>query len=84
MPATMARQGGRVQLEQFDMRLVLNMAKMAKERFVHAARWETTSLIKKPRGKIGQENNRNVDGLPHEMVKAGIHRHPVMLRQNQK
>jgi len=28
--ANMARQGGRVQLEQSDMRLVLNMAKMAK------------------------------------------------------
>jgi hypothetical protein len=30
MSATMARQGGRVQLEQSDMRLALNMAKMAK------------------------------------------------------
>jgi len=33
MSATMARQGGRVQLEQSDMRLPLNMAKMAKEGF---------------------------------------------------
>jgi len=31
MSATMARQKGRVQLEQSDMRLALNMAKMAKE-----------------------------------------------------
>jgi hypothetical protein len=31
MSASMARQGGRVQLEQSDMRLALNMAKMAKE-----------------------------------------------------
>ena len=30
MSATMARQGGRVQLEQSNMRLALNMAKMAK------------------------------------------------------
>jgi len=29
----MARQGDRVQLEQSDMRLALNMAKMAKEGF---------------------------------------------------
>jgi hypothetical protein len=29
MSATMARQGGRVQLEQSDMRMALNMAKMA-------------------------------------------------------
>jgi len=34
MSATMARQGGRVQLEQSDMHLALNMAKMAKEGFV--------------------------------------------------
>jgi hypothetical protein len=33
MSATMARQGGRVQLEQSDMRLALIMAKMAKEGF---------------------------------------------------
>jgi len=37
MSATMARQGGRVQLEQSDMRLALNMAKMAKGRFSCAA-----------------------------------------------
>ena len=30
MSATMARQGGRVQLEQSDMRLALNMANMVK------------------------------------------------------
>jgi hypothetical protein len=29
MSATMAKQGGRVQLEQSDMRLALNIAKMA-------------------------------------------------------
>ena len=33
MSATVARQGGRIQLEQYDMRLVLNMAKWAKEGF---------------------------------------------------
>jgi len=33
MCATVARQGGRVQLEQSDMRLALNMAKMAKTAF---------------------------------------------------
>jgi hypothetical protein len=37
----MARQGGRVQLEQSDMRLELNMAKMAKEVFSRAAIEET-------------------------------------------
>ena len=33
MSATRARQGGRVQLERSDMRLALNMAKLAKGGF---------------------------------------------------
>jgi len=37
MSATMPRQGGRVQLEQSDMRLGFTMAKMAKEGFSRAA-----------------------------------------------
>jgi len=41
MSATMAGQGGRVQLGQFDMRLALNMAKMAKGGLSHAAVEET-------------------------------------------
>jgi len=41
MSATMARQRGRVQLEKSDMRLVLNMAKMAKEGFLRVAIEET-------------------------------------------
>jgi hypothetical protein len=36
MSATVARQGGRVQLEQSNMRLAFNMAKMAKEGFTRA------------------------------------------------
>jgi hypothetical protein len=46
MSATMARQGGRVELEQSDMRLALNMAKMAKGGFSRAAVQETHYLIK--------------------------------------
>jgi len=41
MSATKARQGGRVQLEQSDMRLALNMAKSAKEGLSRAAIEET-------------------------------------------
>jgi len=37
MSATMARQGGWVQLEQSNMRLALNIAKMAKGGFLNAA-----------------------------------------------
>jgi len=57
MSATMARQGGRVQLEQFDMRLALNLAKMAKEGFSRAGIGETKYLIKKPRAEGREENN---------------------------
>jgi len=46
MSATTARQEGRVQLEQSDMHLTLNMAKMAKGGFSLAAIEEMQQLIK--------------------------------------
>jgi len=52
MSATMARQGGRVQLEQSDMRLPLNMAKMGKEGYSRAAIEETKYLIEKPHAEV--------------------------------
>jgi hypothetical protein len=52
MSATMAMQGGRVQLEQSDMRLPLKMAKMAKGGFLRAAVEETQYLLKKPRAEV--------------------------------
>ena len=52
MSATMARQGGHVQLEQSDMRLALNMVKMAKGGFSRAAIEETQYLIKKPCAEV--------------------------------
>jgi len=48
----MARQGGRVQLEQSDMRLALDVAKMAEEGFSRAAIEETKYVTKKPRGEV--------------------------------
>jgi hypothetical protein len=83
MSATMARQGGRVQLEQSDMRLALNMAKMAKEGFSRAAIEETKYLIKKPRAEVREEKKRGVEFPGHKKVKAAIQRHPAMLRHNQ-
>jgi len=83
MSATMARQGGRVQLEQSDMRLALNMAKMAKEGFSRAAIEETKYLIKKPRAEVRQEKKRGVESPGHKTVKAAIQTHPAMLRHNQ-
>ena len=52
MSTTLARPGGQVQLEQSDMRLALNMAKMAKEGFLRAAIGEMQQLIKKPHAKV--------------------------------
>jgi len=49
---TMARQRGHVQLEQSDMRLALNMAKMTKGGFSHAAIDVTQYLIKQPRAEV--------------------------------
>jgi len=83
MSATMARQGGRVQLEQSDMRLAFNMGKMAKKGFSRAAIKKTKYLIKKPHAEVREEKKRGVEFPGHNKVKAAIQRHPAMLRQNQ-
>jgi hypothetical protein len=83
MSATMARQGGRVQLEQSDMRLALNMAKMAKEGFSRPAIEDTKYLIKKPCAEVREEKTLGVEFPGHKKVKAAIQRHPAMLRHNQ-
>jgi hypothetical protein len=79
----MAREGARVKLEQSDMRLALNMAKMAQEGFSRAAIAETKYLIKKPRAGVREEKKRCVEFPGHKKVKAAIQRHPAMLRHNQ-
>ena len=72
MSATMARQGGRVQLEQTDMCLALIMAKMDTGGFSHAAIEETQHLIKNPRAEVRNEMNRGVEFPGHRKVKAEI------------
>jgi len=79
----MARQGGRVQLEQSDMRVASNMAKMAKGGFSRAAIEEMQFLIKKPWSEVREEKKRGVEYPGHENVKAAMERHPAMLRENQ-
>ena len=78
----MARQGGCVQLEQSDMLLALNMAKMAKRGFLRTTRAETQYLIKKPCAEVREENKQGVEFRGHNKMKAAIERHPAMLRQN--
>jgi len=82
MSATMGRQGGQVQLEQSDMRLALNMAKMAKGGFSRAAIEETQFQIKKPRAKVWKKKKRGVEFPGHTYVTAVMERHPAMLREN--
>ena len=72
MSATMARQGGRVQLEQSDMRLALNMAKMAKRGFSLAAIEVTQHLFKKPCAEVREEKKWGVEFAGHRKVKAAV------------
>jgi len=60
MSATRASLGGWVQLEQSDMRLALNMAKMAKGGFLRTAMEGMWHLIKKPRAEVREEHKCGV------------------------
>jgi len=83
MSATMARQGGRVRLEQSDMRLALNMAKMAQKGFSRAAIEETQQRINKPRAEVQEEMKWGVVFPGHMKVKSAIDRHLAFVRDNQ-
>ena len=65
MPATMARQRGRVQLEQSDRHLTLKMAKMAKRGFSHTAIGETQHLIRKPHTEVWEQKKWGVEFPAH-------------------
>jgi len=75
MSATMARQGGRVQLEQSDMCLAVNMATLAKGRVSGAALQETEELIKNPVAEVREEKKQGVEVPAHKNVQAAIERH---------
>jgi hypothetical protein len=68
----MARQAGRVQLEQSDICLALNVAKVAKEGFSRATIEETQYLIMNPCAKVQEEKTRGVEFPGDKMVKATI------------
>jgi len=82
MSANMVRRGGRVQLEQSDMRLALNMATMAKGGFSRAAIEETQQLIEKPCAEVREEKKQGVECPGLRKVKAAIERHPAMVYEN--
>ena len=79
----MSWQGGQVQLEQSNIRLALNVAKMAKEGFLGAATEETQCPITPPNADIRVEKKRRVQIPGHTNVDPAIERHPAMLRQKQ-
>ena len=84
MSATMARQGGRVQLEQSDMHLALNIAKIAKGGFLRTAQEKTQQLIKKPCAEVREGRKRGVEFPRHQQKKAVIERHLAMIYKNHK
>jgi len=80
MFATMARQRGWVHLEQSDMHLALNMAKMAKGGFSRTTITETQYLIKKPHAKMREKQKQGVVFPANQEAKCVIQRLPAMLR----
>jgi hypothetical protein len=82
MSATIARQGGWVQLEQSNMHLALNMANMAKAGYSCTAIEETQHLSKKPRAIVREVQKQGVDFPRHNKVKAAIERHPAIVSEN--
>jgi len=83
MSATMARQGGRVELDQSDMRLALNMSKVATGGFSCHVIEEKHHPIKIPLAELREEMKRGVEFHGHEEGKAAIEWHPAMVYENQ-
>jgi len=82
MSTTMARQVGRVQLEQSDMCLVLNMAKMANRGFSCTAIEESQHQIKTHRPEVKEDIMQAAEFPRHKYGKAAIQRHPGMFQEN--
>jgi hypothetical protein len=83
MSATMARQGGWVQLEQSNMHLALNMAKIAKGGFSQTAIEEMQQQIKNPWAKVQEQQMHSIMLAQHNTEKAVRERHSGMILDNQ-
>jgi hypothetical protein len=77
----MAMQGGRVQLEQCEMFLALNMAKMAKWGCLRTVIEKIQYLIKEPCAEVRENKIQGVEFPQHQKVKTVIKQHPAMLCQ---
>lgn len=78
----MAWQGGWVQLEQCNIQLALNMAKMDNGGYLCSAIEKTQYRIKKPPAEIRAEKKWRVQFPWHKMVTAVKYSHPAMLCRN--
>jgi len=83
MSATMVWQGGRLQLDQSDIRRALYMAKMAEGGFSCSMIEGTQYLIKQPGAKGWWEKKQAVEFPWHNDVKPAMERHPAMFGENQ-
>lgn len=83
MPATMAGHPGQLQLEQSNMCFALNMAKMAKESFLHATIEVTEYLIEILQVDVCEVMKPGVERSWHTLAKAVMGRHPAMVCGNQ-
>jgi len=82
MSATIARQRGWVQLEQSDMRLALNMAKMSKGGFLGTTIEQTESLMKKSLAEEWEEKEWGVQLPGHNNGEAEMEIHLARRREN--
>jgi hypothetical protein len=82
MSATMARQWGRVKLEQCDLHLALNMGKMAKRWVSPTAREDSQYVIKNPHTEVPEEKKQGVEFPGNNQVKTEMERHLAMIHQN--
>jgi hypothetical protein len=80
--ATIARQGGRVQLGQSNMCIVLSIAKTAKDGILLTAIVETQHQSKKPHAEVQEEKMRGAVFPGHTKLNAAIERHPAMVYKN--
>jgi hypothetical protein len=82
MSITMARHGGQILLDQSDMRLSLNMAKLAQDRNLHSTIEEARYLIEKAHTEASDETMCGVMFCGLTKVNAVMERHCDMLLQN--
>ena len=82
MSGTMARQGGWVQLEQCDMCLAWNIAKMAKGGISCSTMREMHCFIEKPSAGVRNTQKWAVETPGHGDVKVAMERLLAMHREN--